>query len=184
MNTEHHRAHRPPRLGVDIGRVIIHGDGPDTSFVGGSEQDALNTPALEGALEALRRLTIAYEGRVWLVSKCGANVQRRTRAWLAHHDFFALTGIAEENLRFCKTRPEKAPICQELGITCFIDDRYDILDSMRGLVPVLLWFGQEHSRSPRIHAAPTWREAEAGAMRALAEVTRAPARGTSAAPAP
>jgi hypothetical protein len=152
---------------VDIGRVIIHGDGPDTSFIGCSDEESLRAPAMAGALPALARLTRAYDGHVWLVSKCGAGVQKRTRAWLAHHSFYKVTGIREENLRFCKTRPEKAPICEKLGITCFIDDRLDILDSMRGKVPALLWFGESRSRSPRIVAAPTWAEAEAEAMRAL-----------------
>lgn len=178
MNNERH-PQREPRLGVDIGRVIIHGDGPDTSFIGCSEEDSLRAPAMDGAFEALARLTAAYQGRVWLVSKCGAGVQKRTRAWLAHHRFFDLTKVREENLRFCKTRPEKAPICEKLGITCFIDDRMDILDSMRGLVPTLLWFGESHSRSPRILAAPTWREAEALALRALAEATRPENAGTA-----
>ncbi len=170
MNAQHH-PNLVPRLGVDIGRVIIHGDGPDTSFIGCSLADSLKAPAMAGAFEALARLTAAYEGRVWLVSKCGAGVQQKSRAWLEHHRFFEITKIPEENLRFCKTRPEKAPICEKLGITCFIDDRYDILDSMRGIVPMLLWFGESHSRSPRIWPAPTWRETESRALEALDVIT-------------
>jgi hypothetical protein len=82
---------RVPRLGVDIGRVIIHGDGPDTSFIGGSEADALKAPAMSGAFEALARLTTFFDGRVWLVSKCGPRIQARTRAWLAARRFFERT---------------------------------------------------------------------------------------------
>src|SRR5262245_3779018 len=89
-----------PRLGVDIGRVIIHGDGPDTSFIGGSEADALKAPAISGALEALARLNTFFEGRVWLVSKCGPRVQSRTRAWLGEHRFFERTGIAPDHVHF------------------------------------------------------------------------------------
>jgi len=159
--------HKQPRLGVDIGRVIIHGDGPDTSFIGCSEEESLRAPAMDGAIEALTRLTEAYEGRVWLVSKCGTGVQKKSRAWLAHHRFFERTKIPEANLRFCKTRPEKAPICEKLGITCFIDDRMDIHASMRGIVPVLLWFGESRAEDTRIWPAPTWREAEKQAREAL-----------------
>src|SRR5262245_26364064 len=83
-----------PRLGVDIGRVIIPGEGPDTSFIGGSEADALKVPAMNGAFEALARLNMFFEGRVWLVSKCGPRIQARTRAWLGEHRFFERTGIA------------------------------------------------------------------------------------------
>ena len=41
--------HRHPTLGIDIGRVLIspwHADGGDTSFIGGSLRDALETPPL------------------------------------------------------------------------------------------------------------------------------------------
>ena len=33
-----------PTLGIDIGRVIIHGDGPDTSFIGATDDDAMRAP--------------------------------------------------------------------------------------------------------------------------------------------
>lgn len=142
MKTVHHhpKLHRQPRLGVDIGRVIIAGDGPDTSFVGGSEEDALRAPAMPGAFDALRRLHAHFEGRVWLVSKCGAKVQTRTRTWLAHHRFFETTRIDPSHLFFCRTRPEKAPICAKLGITCFVDDRADVLACMEGVVETRVLF--------------------------------------------
>jgi len=37
-----------PNLGIDIGRVIIHGDGPDTSFIGATDEDSLKAPPMEG----------------------------------------------------------------------------------------------------------------------------------------
>jgi hypothetical protein len=164
MNTEH-PIHPTNRLGVDIGRVIIAGDGPDTSFVGGSEEDALSAPPIEGAFEALTRLREHFAGRIWLVSKCGARVQARTRLWLAHHQFFERTGIDPLHLRFCRTRPEKAPICAELGITCFIDDRVDVLAEMRDIVPTRILFGAPTASSDVI-AAPDWVAAEAEAIAA------------------
>src|SRR5690242_17898580 len=91
---------REPRLGVDIGRVIIAGDGPDTSFVGGTEEEAIRAPAISGAFEALARLRVHFSGRVWLVSKCGKRVEARTRTWLAHHRFFDVTGIDANHLIF------------------------------------------------------------------------------------
>jgi hypothetical protein len=152
------------RLGVDIGRVIIAGDGPDTSFVGGSEEDALRAPPIDGAFEALTRLRDHFAGRLWLVSKCGAKVQARTRSWLAHHCFFEQTGIDPVNLRFCRTRPEKAPICAELGITCFIDDRFDVLAEMRDTVATRILFGACAAPTPDVVAAPDWAAAEALAI--------------------
>jgi hypothetical protein len=149
-----------PRLGVDIGRVIIEGDGPDTSFVGGSEDDALRAPQIPGAFEALARLRRAFGGRVWLVSKCGKRVEARTRLWLARHRFFDVTGINPENLAFCRTRPEKAPICEALGITCFVDDRWDVLATIDGIVPHRILFGAETAPDTRVIPAATWRDAE------------------------
>jgi hypothetical protein len=149
-----------PRLGVDIGRVIIEGDGPDTSFVGGSEEEALRAPEVRGAFEALTRLRLHFGGRIWLVSKCGKRVEARTRLWLARRRFFETTGIEPEHLTFCRARPEKAPICEALGITCFVDDRLDVLAAMAGVVPHRILFGVASVPDGGVIPAPTWEQAE------------------------
>jgi hypothetical protein len=177
MNTEHHSHRRRvglERLGVDIGRVIIAGDGPDTSFVGGSDEEALRAPAMPGAFDSLSRLRARFEGRVWLVSKCGPRVQARTRLWLAHHRFFERTGIDPEHLRFCRTRPEKAPICAKLGITCFIDDRADVLAAMSGVVPKRLLFGARVASIAGVIAVENWEAAEAEASSVVRGISPGP----------
>lgn len=139
------------KLGIDVGRVLISpGDetAPDTSFIGGSLEDALRTPPYEGMFEVVPRLAERFEARVWIVSKCGPRVQERTRQWLRHHRFFERTGIDPANLRFCLQRPQKALHCAELGITHFIDDRLDVLDAMRDVVPERLLFGPQRSAVP------------------------------------
>lgn len=167
-------------LGIDIGRVIIHGDGPDTSFVGAATtEEALRAPAMEDALESIARLVSLFDQRVWLVSKCGKKVEERSRLWLEHHRFYAVTGLPPENLRFCRDRKEKAPICVKLGITMFVDDRLDVLRHMAGLVPHRFLFGSPSSPDPGIAPAPTWTSAEAQITALLEE-----ARGTLAAPPP
>ena len=150
---------REPRLGVDIGRVIIAGDGPDTSFIGGSDEEALRAPEMPGAFEALAALHAHFGGKVWLVSKCGPRIQARTRQWFQHRRFFETTGIAPENLFFCRTRPEKAPICEKLGITAFVDDRWDILTSMVGIVPHLFLFGRSDAPGPQAQPVSSWEQA-------------------------
>jgi hypothetical protein len=149
-----------PRLGVDIGRVIIEGDGPDTSFVGGSEEEALRAPEIPGAFDALTRLQLEFDGRIWLVSKCGKRVEARTRLWLTQRRFFEITGISPEHLTFCRTRPEKAPICKSLGITCFVDDRWDVLATMAGIVPHRILFGADRAPGDDVVPAATWKDAE------------------------
>jgi hypothetical protein len=150
-----------PRLGVDIGRVIIAGDGPDTSFVGGSEEAAMRAPEVPGAFAALTRLGRSFGGRLWLVSKCGPRVEARTRRWLAARRFFEITSIDPQRVVFCRTRPEKAPICARLGITAFVDDRWDVLASMAGVVPSRFLFGAEVSPHPEVVPAADWDAAEA-----------------------
>ncbi len=149
-----------PLLGVDIGRVIIEGDGPDTSFLGASDDDALRAPAMAGAFESLARLCDLFDGRVWLVSKCGPKIQDRSRRWLARHRFFERTGIWPIRLRFCRDRREKAPICHEIGIDFFVDDRLDVLRTMAGIVDHRVHFGAARTE-PGIHAARSWAVAEA-----------------------
>ena len=62
-----------------------------------------------------------------MISKCGQRVEEKTLHWLSHHDFFLRTGVTPENLHFTRTRDGKAPICERLGITHFIDDRLGAL---------------------------------------------------------
>jgi hypothetical protein len=164
-----------PVLGVDIGRVIIEGDGPDTSFVGGSEADAMRAPAMAGSFEALGRLRERVGGRVWLVSKCGPKVQARTRLWLDRRRFFQTTGIPYGHLRFCRDRKDKAPICDELGIGLFVDDRLDVLEAMTGVVPHRFQFGV-CSAPAGIAPVPTWAAAEAAIVAVLDAGSSAVAR--------
>jgi hypothetical protein len=150
------------KLGIDVGRVLIApGDGsrPDTSFIGGSLEDALSTPPYEGMFDVVPALANRFDGRVWIVSKCGRRIQERTLQWFERHRFFERTGIDRRNVRFCLQRPEKALHCRELGITHFIDDRTDVLDAMLGVVPNRYLFGPQRTAVPRgIRHLGTWAE--------------------------
>ena len=141
-------------LGIDIGRVIIapsDGSG-DTSFLNGDEAEAMRTPQNQGAFEAIGRLAEGFEGRVWIVSKCGPRIAERSRRWLAHHEFHRRTGIGADRLRFCRQRHEKRGHCEALGITHFVDDRIDVHGHLRGLVPHLYLFGPQKPNRP----IPRW----------------------------
>ena len=112
-------------IGIDIGGVIIDRDNDltDTSFFGGN---FLQTTAVPHAFDAIARL-VDNGFDVYLVSKCGAQIQEKSKLWLAHHRFFEQTGVPQDNIRFCRTREGKVPICQNLGVTHFVDDRLEIL---------------------------------------------------------
>jgi hypothetical protein len=149
------------RLGVDIGRVIIDGSshpaGDDTAFFTGDEATMLATPEMAGGFEALARLSRAFDGRVWLVSKCGQRVQGRTLRWLEAHDFYDRTGVPAEHVRFCRVRAHKRRHCEELALTHFIDDRPDVHEAIRGTVRYHYIFGPQTGELPdyAVHT-PTW----------------------------
>lgn len=119
-------------LGIDIGGVIIARSGAnDTSFL---TEDYLNTPELPGAMQAIQRLVEGRFGpRVFLVSKAGPRARTRTMRWLKHNHFFERTGIKPKHIQFCLERNEKELICRELGLTHFIDDRLDVLASLKSV---------------------------------------------------
>jgi len=142
------------KLGIDVGRVLITpGDDsrPDTSFIGGTLETALHTPPYDGMFDVVPALVRRFEGRVWIVSKCGKRIQERTLQWFEHHRFFERTGIDRRHVRFCLKRPEKAIHCRALGITHFIDDRTDVLGAMVGVVPHRYLFGPQSSPSGGPH---------------------------------
>jgi hypothetical protein len=148
--------HQPAVLGIDIGRVIISATDSsgrsDTAFLSGSEERALKTRPSPGAFEAITELVQAFQGRVWLVSKCGPRIQALTRLWLERQDFFACTGLASERVLFCLKRSEKREHCAAIGATHFVDDRLDVLTHLVGLVPHLYWFGHQSGEV----TAPAW----------------------------
>jgi hypothetical protein len=150
------------KIGIDFGRVIV---GPtidgkdDTSFIGTQLAEALTTPAAPDAFDVVRELWELTQGNVWIVSKAGPSVQRKSRAWLHHLDFFAVTGMPEEHLRFCLHRHEKALHARELGLTHFIDDRTDVLAHLDGIVPHRLLFGEQTEPAPPdLEWVKTWQD--------------------------
>ncbi|WP_051107965.1 hypothetical protein [Actinomadura atramentaria] len=172
-----------PVLGVDFGRVIQGGPGPDgaadTAFLGGSLADALASPAVAGVWESLPRMVALFGGRAWIISKCGDRVRLRTLAWLDHHDFYERTGIDRANVRFCRKRPEKAVHCRRLGVTHMVDDRADVHRALAGIVPHRYLFGPQETPVPDLPNPLTWARLEA-----MVSADLAGAPGSAAVPRP
>jgi hypothetical protein len=116
-----------PALGVDIGGVIMDrvNDRTDTSFF---KDNYLNTTTTRNVVEVLRKLAMEkFKHRIYLVSKCGKETEKKTLHWLEYHNFYTRTGIGKNNVYFCRHRSDKAQICKELGINTFVDDRLEVL---------------------------------------------------------
>ncbi|CAM3605118.1 hypothetical protein KIPE111705_16530 [Kibdelosporangium persicum] len=165
------------RLGVDFGRVIndgaSHPGGDDTVFLTGGFDEAMRTPAMPGAFETLARLTEAFDGKVWIVSKAGERIQQRTMEWLDHNGFWSATGVSRANTRFCRKRPEKAVHCKRLGITHFIDDRQDVLRHLRDTVEHLYLFGPQKADPPDwVVPTLTWLDVETAVTAGIAAEPR------------
>lgn len=145
-----------PRLGIDIGKVLmapIQGGRADTSFLRGTFEDAMRTPMAPHAAECVGRLVERFgRSNVHLVSKAGPGVQNKTWHWLRHHDLYGRLGLAPSRVWFCLERHQKRGHCEHLELTYFVDDRLDVLEHLRGLVPHLYLFGEQ----ARGQEAPAW----------------------------
>mmetsp|Transcript_39089 Transcript_39089/g.98519 ORF Transcript_39089/g.98519 Transcript_39089/m.98519 type:complete len:278 (+) Transcript_39089:62-895(+) len=145
------------RVGIDCGGVIMAIDPCVRRSHGGHvarntnvntifSEDFLETPAEDHLFDSVASVVSRFGAEnVFIVSKAGSKVSKRSLEWLHHHDFFKRTGFVEENIHFCRDRAGKAPICATLKITHFIDDNIEVLDFLTSLplVEQLLYFRAE-----------------------------------------
>jgi hypothetical protein len=108
-------------------------------------EDHLATPGEPHCFESIKKLveTLGSEN-VFIVSKCGKGFRDKTLSWLENKGFYKFTGnchhylcncegFKSQNLFFCEERAQKRPICEDLKITHFIDDRIDVLKHLINL---------------------------------------------------
>ncbi len=147
-------------LGVDIGGVIIDraNDSMDTSFF---KDRYLEAMAVVGALETLKRLSAErFGGRVFLVSKCGPRTEECTRHWLGHLRVYELLGIPIDHVHYCRERHEKAPICEKLQVTHFVDDKLEVLGYLKSVEYRYLFNPVEREVRKFAHHLPSVRRVE------------------------
>jgi hypothetical protein len=101
------------KLGVDCGNTIFH---------------EWNGKLLPGSLDTLQKISEsgAFD-EIYIVSKANTAARALFLLRLRSLKFWKRTGIPRKNLRFCRRHRDKAPICEKLGITDFIDDRIHVL---------------------------------------------------------
>ncbi len=152
-------------VGIDIGRVIIGSDtdNPNQFF----EKNYLITPEIKDAFDSIRKIVFHYQQKnVFLVSKCGELIQKRTLAWLNHNKFHQRTNFFRPNVLFCRERKEKRYICEANGIRIFIDDRYSVLKHLLDLDELFLFkpiaeelkMFDESVRKNKISLVTNWKE--------------------------
>lgn len=133
-------------LGIDVGGVII--DDSDGIFRG---PDFLNAKPMDGAFEAIETIVDELSPeQVCIISKVRSDT--KIRWWLDKKDFYSRTGIAEQNVRFCRYRHEKAGIAQDIlaqPLTHFVDNRAEVLGHMVE-TPERYLFGPQ----PELHQQP------------------------------
>jgi hypothetical protein len=151
----------PRKIGLDVGGVLtdsLRNDGTDTSF---RSDNFMATSAVPGSFEAVATL-VQWCGaeNVFIISKCGKEIERKTRLWLGGNGFYSQTGFWTHNLYFCPHRADKAPIAAELGLTDFVDDHAEVLAYMDGIVNLRYLFGPqaEPPQTTGLIIAPTWSE--------------------------
>jgi len=107
------------KLGVDCGNVIL---------------EQMNGTPVKNSLDTLKKIfEIKMFSDIYIISKCGPTVQELTLKWLKDLNFWNTTGISKDNIRFCRKFYQKEPICNELGITHFIDDRPRVLNCLNSV---------------------------------------------------
>lgn len=108
------------KIGIDIGNVIIGGEGVDTQFF---TDDYLETPEVPGAFFSVRNLSFDHE--LHIISKCGPTTETKSLIWLARKNFGFL--VPTQRMHFVRKRHLKAPMAMALELDIFIDDREDVL---------------------------------------------------------
>lgn len=113
--------------------------------------DWRRTPYAPQAVDILRVLNADSEfaGRIHLVSKCGPKIEERSRIWLTDTGFAEETGITPERWHFVRERADKAPVCERLGVSHFVDDRIAVLQHMSAVAHRYLFAPKRLKQIPK-----------------------------------
>lgn len=138
-----------PRLGIDIGRVILANPTDEKRSIF-TQEGYRNAEFVEGAIEAVAALHLDKDWeQIHLVSKCSPIIQARTMEVLEMHNFFDKTKMQRENVHFCLQRSDKAKIASELNLTHFVDDRIGVLRLLPDMVRTkILFFADQNEPIP------------------------------------
>ncbi len=101
-----------------------------------------DAPSIPGALEHLA----ALDGEPYIVSARRLKSVRYAQQWLMKHGVFDI--IPAERMFFCESKKDKRAICDRLGITAFVDDQLEVLQSLSPRMKRVLL--DHHGVSPQL----------------------------------
>jgi hypothetical protein len=112
-------------LGIDLGGTIHHKN---------EQKETVPMPRAFEVINALRQTVKA----VYIVSRVSDLQSYQAYSWFNRFSFFEKTGLTPNKVHFCYERSDKAPICQRLCVSHFIDDRPEVMFHMDSGVTKLL----------------------------------------------
>lgn len=145
-------------FGTDIGGVLAPSIHP-------SQVDFVDQAMLRqllprpNAFRVISRIAneLLQPNSVYVVSYCDQQTEQHSRLWLKIHDFHEITKIPEGNLFYCRERRHKNIICQELGITDFVDDNIKVLLGLETVTTKFLFRHKDKNKKPKdINIQEVW----------------------------
>ncbi len=111
--------------------------------------------AVPGALAGLRALKDAY-----IISARDANSIPYAEKWLGQNGVY--NTIAKEKIIFCAIGADKAPLCEKLDISIFLDDKLSFLNFLPDKTKKVLFdednIAEKISLDSNIQLAKSWKE--------------------------
>jgi hypothetical protein len=142
-----------PGLGIDFGGVIAYGAGANEDHPAELPLDAIKP--FPNAFKVIAEMSRLFLGRVWIVSKAGTATECKIREWLKVNRFPERTGVLFRQVYFVRDRTSKLDKCRELGVTHFIDDKIENLETLSAYVTHLYLLGRA-SANQGVVVAESW----------------------------
>ncbi len=153
---------KTPVLGLDFGWTLANLDNVENvleKFELLTPTELIAIPEYEGCLRAVSELATCFQS-VYVISACTKPMEANVRLWLDMKGYVGGNAPLHSNrIHFCLERSGKAPLCEVLGITHFVDDRFDVLGHLHS-VPYRFQFGRrdENHFVPNVPILDNWKE--------------------------
>ena len=152
-------------LGIDFGNVVIDhltfGTTPEFIDTG----DYRTIPPVPDSLEIIADLEKKFGANIFIVYNANQVADAKIHSWLDYHHFFKRTRISPDQVIRTNQGRNKRPLCSELHITHFVDDRLEVLTHLIGEVGNLYLFRpqkhevEQHKNSlDKVILVDSWKE--------------------------